>query len=121
MAKKRLSTISKVLFLQLLVIATCTFCFALTKGKLFANGAVLGGMAAFIPNLYFALKIKKSEGQEAKKIVRTFYAGESGKWFLTVVMFLLIFKQYPDIKFFPLMAGYVSALSVFWFVLILRD
>jgi ATP synthase protein I len=93
--------------------------FVLAGGWQKALSPALGGMAAFIPNLYFALRIYKSAGQEARKIVRSFYAGESGKLLLTAALFFMIF-QIPNIEILPLLAGYIAALSVFWFALLMR-
>lgn len=120
MLRGDLSTVSKVLRLQLLVIILVTTGFALAKGWLFAISPLVGGFAAFLPNLYFAFRIKSSQGQEARNIVRAFYVGESGKLLLTAILFMLIF-QLPDVKILPLMTGYVSVLSIFWFALVIRE
>ncbi|NYT46382.1 MAG: ATP synthase subunit I [Candidatus Methanofishera endochildressiae] len=76
-------------------------------------------MAALIPNWYFARKINKHKGQEAKKIVRSFYAGESGKLILTAILFALIFQD-PRIDFVAVLTAYMAALTVFWFALLIR-
>lgn len=115
-----LSTVSKVLWLQLLIIGLISAGFLAAKGRDFAEWSLLGGLAAFIPNLYFALRIKSVAGQDVKKIVRSFYVGESGKLLLTVALFALIF-QLPNVQLLPLMTGYIAALSIFWFALIMRD
>jgi ATP synthase protein I len=114
-----LSTVSKVISYQILIIIIMTAGFVLAGGWQKALSPVLGGMAAFIPNLYFALRIYRSAGQEARKIVRSFYAGESGKLLLTAALFFMIF-QIPNIEILPLLAGYIAALSVFWFALLMR-
>jgi len=113
------STVSKVISYQILVIIMMTAGFALAGEKSQALSAVLGGAAAFIPNLYFALRVYKSTGQDPRKIVRSFYAGESGKLLLTAALFFMIF-QLPNIEILPLLAVYVAALSVFWFALLMR-
>lgn len=113
------STISKIINYQILVILIMTAGFALVGAKPYALSAVLGGAAAFIPNLYFTLRVRKSAGQEARKIVRSFYAGESGKLLLTAALFVMIF-QLPNIEILPLLSVYVAALSVFWFALLMR-
>jgi ATP synthase protein I len=79
----------------------------------------LGGIAAFMPNLFFALMVYKSSRQSARKVVNSFYVGESGKLLLTVVMFIIIFNV-PGIKILPLLVCYIAALSVFWFALLMR-
>ena len=84
-----------------------------------AKSALYGGLAALIPNWYFARKINKHKGQEANKVVRSFYAGESGKLFITAIMFALIFQD-PKIDFIAVLTAYISALTVFWFALLIR-
>lgn len=119
MTDRRFSTVVKILGYQVLVTIIITFGFAIAGGWQKALFPALGGLAVFIPNFYLALKIYKVAGQEAKKIVRTFYAGESGKWLLTVAIFVMIF-QIPNVQILPLFTGYVAALSVFWFALLMR-
>ncbi|MGZ4979524.1 MAG: ATP synthase subunit I [Methylobacter sp.] len=119
MTDRQYSTVSKVISYQVLTIILMTAGFALVEGRLYALSALLGGAAAFIPNLYFAIRVHKSAGQEARKIVRSFYAGESGKLLLTGALFFMIF-QLPNIEILPLLAVYVAALSVFWFALLMR-
>ncbi len=84
-----------------------------------AYSALLGGLAAFIPNFYFALRVSGSAGQDAKKVLHSFYKGEFIKLILTALIFVMI-MQIPNIEILPLFAGYVAALSVFWFALLLR-
>ena len=119
MAERKLSTVSKILSFQILTIIVLASGFAVTGGKVSSYSAALGGLAAFIPNVYFAIRMQRASGQEARKIVRSFYVGETGKLLLTAVLFALIF-QIPDIEILPLLAGYVAALSVFWFALLMR-
>lgn len=118
MARSAASTVAKVLSYQILVTMAVSLAFGL-GGWHKALASVLGGLAAFIPNLYFALRITRSEGQEARKILRSFYVGESVKLLLTAAIFALILRI-PDIEILPLFASYVAALSVFWFALLLR-
>jgi len=118
-AARNRSTVSKVISYQILVIIIMTAGFALVGARPYALSAALGGAAAFIPNLYFALRVRRSAGQEARKIVRSFYAGESGKLLLTAALFFMIF-QLPNIEILPLLSVYVAALSVFWFALLMR-
>lgn len=119
MASRNYSTFSKILSYQLLIILVITAGFGFAGGWQQALSSVLGGMAAFVPNLYFALRIVKSSGQPARKMVNSFYAGESGKLLLTAALFIMIFKV-PNIEILPLLVGYITALSVFWFALLIR-
>jgi ATP synthase protein I len=118
-ADRSLSTVSKILLYQVLIIVMMAAGFAAAVGKMAALSTALGGAAAFFPNLFFAYRIKKATGQEARKIVVSFYTGEVGKLLLTAAIFVLIF-QIPKIDLFPLLVGYLTALSVFWFALLMR-
>jgi ATP synthase protein I len=116
---RTMTVVSKILAMQILIVAIVASGFFLWGAGQSFISSVLGGGVAFIPNLYFALKVSSSTGQDAKKVVRTFYVGESAKLILTAVMFFLVF-QWPEIKIMPLMVGYIAALTVFWFALIIR-
>ncbi len=115
----QLSVVSKILSFQILIIILTIASFAIVDGSLGALFSLLGGLAAFIPNVYFALRMYKSRGQEPRKIVRSFYAGESGKLVLTAALFAIIF-QIPALQVIPLLVGYIAVLSVFWFALLMR-
>ena len=112
------TVLGKILGYQLLLIALLSVGIAVFWGAQKALYSARGGLAAFIPNFYFALRINKSAGQAPRKIVNAFYVGESGKLILTAALFVLIF-QVPKIEILPLFAGYVVALSVFWFALLI--
>lgn len=119
MAVGRNATVVKVLTYQMLIIVIVSVGFVLKGNEQQGLSAVLGGAAAFIPNLFFSLWTAKSAGQNAKKVVNAFYVGESGKLFLTIALFITIF-QLTNIDILPLLVSYVAALSVFWFALLMR-
>ena len=108
MTGRKLSTVSKILSYQILIILMITAVFALAGGRQHGLSSALGGVAAFVPNLYFALRVYRSSGKPARKIVNSFYAGESGKLLLTAALFIMIFKI-PNIEILPLLAGYIAA------------
>jgi ATP synthase protein I len=116
---RKYSTVSKILGYQILIILIITAGFAIAGGWRQGLSSALGGVAAFVPNLYLALRIVKASGLPARKIVNSFYAGESGKLLLTAALFIMIFKV-PNIEILPLLSGYIAALSVFWFALLMR-
>ncbi len=118
MAEKSGSTISKILLMQASVAVSVSLIFLVTGTEQMAISSLMGGMTAFIPNLYFAYRISLSKGKSAKKIVRSFYSGESRKVLMTCVLFAVAF-QVPVAQFFPLMVCFVAVLSVFWLALIL--
>ena len=120
LTEKRFSTVSKILILQILVITTGILTYYILGDVSDVLSAFCGGIAAFLPNLYMTLRMIRTQKADAQKIVRSFYAGESGKLILTGILFFIIF-QIPTINLLPLLAVYVAALSVFWFALVLRD
>ncbi|HYE37739.1 ATP synthase subunit I [Methylocaldum sp.] len=120
-AKKLFFAIKRVLLMQLLAIALVAGSMLTFLGWPEARSALFGGLIAFLPNAYFAAKFGFSDKtRTAKEIVRAFYIGESIKIIITAGLFFLIF-QLPNILFLPLFVGFVSALMVFWFALLMRD
>jgi ATP synthase protein I len=117
-AVSRMSTVAKILGYQFLVTMVISLIYAGGAGGN-ALSPLLGGLSAIIPNLYFALRIRGSAEQEPRKILRSFYMGETVKLILTATLFILIF-QIPNIEILPLLVGYIAALSVFWFALLMR-
>lgn len=111
------STVKKVLLLQITVVFVVTGGFFLVKqsGAIFS---LVGGLIAFLPNLYFAYRLSLVKGSDAKKIVKSFYSGETRKILLTAALFAMAF-QMPKVQLFPLMTCFVAVLSVFWLALIL--
>ena len=118
MAGRGSSTVARILSYQILIIMIVSMAFMM-GGWQKAYSSILGGLAAFIPNVYFALRVTATAGQEAREILNSFYKGESVKLILTAVLFILIL-QIPNLEILPLFAGYASALTVFWFALLMR-
>lgn len=119
MAVNELSTVAKILGYQLAITIVISIGFFVGGGQK-ALFSALGGLAAFIPNMFFALRISSKVGmQNTRKILNSFYVGESMKLLLTAAIFIMIF-QIPKIELLPLLTGYVAALSVFWFALLMR-
>lgn len=89
-------------------------------GTIFAGSALLGGLIAFLPNLFFSLGLGvRDDRRTARHVARLFYGGEVLKLLMTVILFTVAF-QLPDIQLLPLMMGFIGALSVFWFALWVR-
>ena len=117
-AGKEISTVSKMLILQALVILVTAMGFMLLGGWQKAMSPVLGGLVALIPNVYFAYRLYLASGKEAKIIVRTFYVSETTKILLTVALFVIVF-QIRGVNVLTLLAGYIAVVSVHWVALIL--
>ncbi|WP_428356917.1 ATP synthase subunit I [Methyloprofundus sp.] len=116
---QKLSVVNKILAGQALIITLAIASFFMLGNEFSAKSAFYGGLVALIPNWYFARKINQHTGQEAKKIVRAFYAGESGKLILTAMLFALILQD-QKIDMIAVLTTYISALTVFWFALLIR-
>jgi len=114
-----MSPIIKILASQLGIAVVMSAFFALFSGQQAALSAFLGGVVAFIPNLYFAAHIYRSSDKDARSVLNAFYRAESRKLLLTAALFAMVF-QVPNIEFLPLLAVFIAALSVFWFALLFR-
>lgn len=82
------------------------------KGPVAGYSALLGGMIAFLPNLYFTYKAFRYFGaRSVKAIVQSFWSGEMGKLFLTAALFALVFAGVERLNVAALFAGYVLVLG----------
>ena len=113
------SLIIKIIAYQILITFVVSVCFTLTLDEASGKFAFLGGLIAIIPNAYLGIRLVRSFKLEAKKFINSFYASESIKLVLTALFFLLVFRI-PNVKLLPLLACYISTLSVFWFALLMR-
>lgn len=120
MVKRLFSMVRWILMAQLLAIAAGTLSVLVFWGWSEARSVLLGGLAAFLPNVFFAVRfgISKTD-REPREILNAFYLGEAIKLFTTAGLFVLIF-QLPDIRFLPLFGGFLAVLAVFWFALLVR-
>lgn len=97
----------------LLLAATLTWQW---RGNVAGYSALVGGMIAWLPNLYFAHKAFRYSGaRAAREIVRSFYAGEAGKLILTFVLFALTFAGVKPLEAPMLFGVYLLTLMVSWF------
>lgn len=113
------SVITKILKYQVLVIFFVSIIFVLTVDLNSGFFSFLGGLVAFLPNLYFGWRLRKISQLETKKFINSFYRNETTKLLLTALFFVLVFRI-PDTKLLPLLTCYISTLSVFWFALLMR-
>lgn len=76
--------------------------------------ALLGGLAAALPNLYFARRVlAPAPGRPADEILRAFYWGEVGKLLFTILIFAAAFGALHA-AFAPLFITFIAALLVYW-------
>lgn len=105
-----------VLLAQLIVLLLATLVVWQWLGKVTGYSALLGGLIAWLPNLYFAHKAFRFSGaRAAREIVRSFYAGEAGKLILTFVLFALTFAGVKPLEAPALFGSYLLTLLVSWF------
>lgn len=105
-----------VLLAQLIVLLVAALTIWLLRGNVAGYSALLGGVIAWLPNVYFALKAFSFSGaRAAKDIVRSFYAGEAGKLILTFVLFALTFAGVKPLEALTLFCVYLLTLMVSWF------
>ena len=102
-----------------------TFCLTLLIlpfGTAEAISALAGGLACSIPNAFLVWRAFRYRGASAaKKIARSFYQGEAGKFALTALGFVLIFTLIPSVKPLPLFGAFALIQAVNWFTpLIIR-
>lgn len=116
--KPGFSTVKKILVMQVIIILCVTVGFLAIYNRNYMISSILGGLIAFLPNLYFACRIFLVQKKGAKKIVRSFYKVESMKILMTAALFAIAF-QVPNIQIFPLMTCFVAVLSAFWLALFL--
>jgi len=105
-----------VLLAQLIVLLLAALVAWQSLGSVAGYSALLGGMIAWLPNLYFAHKAFRFSGaRAAREIVRSFYAGEAGKLILTFVLFALTFAGVKPLEAPVLFGVYLLTLLVSWF------
>jgi ATP synthase protein I len=77
--------------------------------KVLAYSMLGGGLIAVVPQAYFAaLAFRWRGARSAKAVARSSYAGELGKFVLSVTGFALIFALVPPIDAVAVFAGYLA-------------
>jgi ATP synthase protein I len=72
-----------------------------------------GGMIAVVPQAYFAtLAFRRRGASSAKAIARSSYAGETGKFLLSIAGFAVVFATVRPISGPAVFAGYLAMLTV---------
>jgi ATP synthase protein I len=105
---------------QVLMVCGVALVTGLLAGADQGVSVLAGGLVAFLPNVYFAIRfVRPLAGGTPRQILNRFYAGEAIKLALTAVLFFCVL-QIPAVKPLPLMAGFMTALSAFWLALLKR-
>lgn len=97
-----------VIVLQALMTVLVGLFFGLIQGWTAAYSAVLGGLTALIPNVYFTYKAFQYFGARSiAAIVKSFWAGHAGKLILTAVLFAVLFLGVKPLNIFSVFVGYI--------------
>ena len=81
--------------------------------KVYAYSALSGGLIAIVPQAYFAaLAFRWRGAQSAKAIARSSYAGEVGKFVLSVAGFAVVFATLRPVDGLAVFAGYLAMLAI---------
>jgi ATP synthase protein I len=119
-------TIGRILLMQVAVTLLSGLAWS-AKGKPLsldspAISAVLGGLAALVPALLFALRTRVMTGgvNVAGASILALVTGELLKIIATVAMFILVVVFYPGLVWFPLLLTYILALKCYWLAWIIR-
>ena len=106
----------KVVYWQLLVIAGLALVLFLLQGMQAGVSVFLGGMAYWLPTLFFIWRVSAHVGaRAAHRFMIAFFTGEVAKLILSGVLFLLIIKFIPVNLLFVL-TGFIGAIIAFWIV-----
>ena len=80
-------------------------------GRVFAVSVLCGGLVAILPQAYFAARAFRWRGANAARaIARSSYAGEIGKYVLSVAGFALVFAAVRPIEGAAVFGGYLAML-----------
>jgi len=100
--------IAKFLAYQLIVLLLIALLLRLTWNYAAAISALLGGLLAWIPNIFLAIFIfTRVSSRDPKKIVNAFYMGEMLKIVLMCVLFVLMLHWYK-IALGPFLIGMIG-------------
>lgn len=87
--------------------------FLLAVDEVRAWSVVSGGMIAIVPQAYFAaLAFRWRGARSAQAIARSSYAGEVGKFALSVAGFAVVFATLRPIDGLAVFAGYLAMLAI---------
>lgn len=116
-AKQRLRVIKLILVGQLIAMFLVGLIGYLMSGQVNGLSALLGGLIAWLPNVYFALRAFRYRGaRAAQRIVRSFYAGAFGKMILTMAMFAVVFIKVKPLGALALFVGFAAVQTINWIV-----
>jgi len=102
----RLAWVSSII--PLCVFLSVSLLFWSWQGEVAGKSALLGGLIAFLPALYFSLKtLRFTPKADARQIVRSFYRAEAGKLMMAAALFALVFYKVKPVDAAALFAVFL--------------
>ncbi len=87
-----------------------------------AWSALAGGLASFVPNVYFAYRTFQYSGARAvNAIARSMFAGEVGKLALMALIFIVLFKYQKTLNHGALFSGFIVVQLSVWLTPLLSN
>jgi ATP synthase protein I len=106
----------RVIFWQLMMIMGLALILFLLQGMHKAFSSLAGGMAYWLPTVFFLWRVSKHTGaRAASRFVMAFFSGEVIKLILSAALFVLIIKFLP-VNLLYVLAGFMFAILAFWIV-----
>ena len=119
-AKRFFPVVRWVLMAQSLGVLLLAILVWVLSGQESAKWSLLGGLIAILPNVYFSYRFGvRDDSRTARQLAKALYGGEAAKLLMTGGLFALVL-QLPGLSFLPLLGGFIFALTVFWFALLMR-
>jgi len=94
---------------------------ALTVSQVAAYSSMFGSLAAFLPNLLFALIVARKFGSDSSAFLRAAVIAEAGKWMLTALICVAVFVFVQPLAAGWFFAGMGVVLLAGWVGLILSN
>ena len=94
---------------------------ALTVSQVAAYSSMFGSLAAFLPNLLFALIVARKFGSDSSAFLRAVVVAEAGKWVLTALICVGVFVFVQPLAAGWFFAGMGVVLLAGWLGLILSN
>jgi ATP synthase protein I len=110
----------RLVLLQVLATALVSVLAAFVAGPAAALSAALGGMACFVPNGLFALRLALSSRRPGGPGAATFFVSELVKVGATVALLALVAWAYKDLVWLALIAAVVVSLKSYLIALVWR-
>jgi len=103
----------RVLQIQALAALAAAVLCGMVFGIVAGYSALLGGLIAWLANLYFAYKAFRYFGaRSTRAIIQSFWSGEMGKQILAAALFALVFVGVRPLEPVALFTGYLLVLGV---------